>query len=229
MFGDIAERLRKGVEAKINTPEWENYVWHELTPDQWSPEYMEKKKLAWRTKFKDYTFLEFYELLLKDEGYWYDVNSLIANLPPEPEKVHSSYVDNFYRNLLPWAGVSQDWLNDSTVTKTQPFNTLIVTVEFPIKKFFLDNHKRPSGMGAELSVKRGQHIFAREGGQIWDRNKKLLDGVVDVVASGGKAAKGVAKILDPGSKNQNIIASTFSFTTMMLILGAVATAALWLK
>lgn len=229
MSGDFAERLRKGIETTINSPEWDNRTWHELTPDQWSPEYMERKKQAWRTKFKDYTFFQFYELLLNDEGYWHEVNNLIANLPPEPEKIHSSTAENFYRHLLPWAGVSQDWLNDSTVTKTLTVTESGNTFERPIRTVFHYNHKRPDGMGAELSVKHAQHVLAREGGRIWDRNTKLLDGVVDVVASGGKAAKGVAKILDPGPQNQNIIASTFSFTTMMLILGAVATAALWLK
>lgn len=221
--------LVQGVATIKNSPEFDSRIWHELTPDQWSPEYMEKKKLAWRTKFKDYTYFQLYELLLNDEGYWHEVNNLIANLPPEPENIHTSTLDIFYRDRLPSAGVAQDWLNDSTVIKEIPVSESGNTFNRSIRTIYHYNHKRPDGMGAELSVKHAQHVLAREGGRIWDRNQKLLDGIVNVVSSGGKVAKDVSKILDPGKKGENSVLAGFSFSTIIIVLGFVATAALWVR
>lgn len=236
-------------------------IWHKFSPDQWSPAFLEKKKLAWRTKYKDNTYNDFYKLLLKDEGYWHQVNSVIANLPPQPGKVHSSLDDNFYLNFLPWAGVSVDWLEDSSVTATKTIMESGNTIQRPIRTIFHYNHKRPDGMTFELAalnVIRGTEGSAE---YIIDRSSKVVDSLVDVVGSGAKVikagttiAEGIADktpevvesginivnavsnvgqsvggILKPGPGGQNIVASTFSLTTIVLVIGGVATAALVFK
>lgn len=226
----MLEGLTERIQSARDNPEFQSRIWHELTPDEWSSDYMEKNKQTWRIKYKDYSLMELYELLLNDEGYWHEVNNLIANLPPAPESVHSSTVENFYRKLLPWAGVSQDWLNDSTVIKTQTVSESGQISERPIRTVFHYNHKRPQGMGVELSALHAKHIALREGGKIWNRNEKLLDGIVNVVAAGGNVAKDVANILDPNDKDGNVKPSAiFSFTTIVIVLGMVATAALWVR
>ncbi len=200
--------------------------WHSLKPDQWSEQFRATKVMAWKAKYADVTFLQFYEYLIRDEGYWHEVNNLIANLPPEPtDKVHSSVIENFYGVLLPWRGVCQDWLNDSSVTATQTVTENGNTFQRPIRTVFHYDHKRPQGMGLELSALNAKYKVEVAAGTVGNKiiagAKKLTDTWADVLDGIG----GTSNLLNPRD-NPN---ATLSFTTIVLGLGGIAIAALIFK
>ena len=125
-------------------------------PDQWSEQFRMSKILAWRERFRSMTYMDLYEILLKDEGYWYQVNGLIANLPPEPGKLHTSVEDTFYTFTVPWAGVRVDWLQSLPVIGGWVTSNE-VGIARGLKDYYRGKHERPRGMGIELSYLNARH------------------------------------------------------------------------
>ena len=125
-------------------------------PDMWSEKVKMEKIMAWRKKYARMSYMDLYEALLKDEGYWYQVNGLIQNLPPEPGRIHSSVDDTFYTMTVPWAGVRVDWLDEIPVVGdwVTP-NDLAIRRRLVI--LYREKHARPQGMGIELSYLNARH------------------------------------------------------------------------
>ena len=179
---DKGERARANVEAARFKAEQEAILkanllrderasneWLSRDPDAWSEKFRMEKIMAWRKRYSNYSNMDLYELLLKDEGYWYEVNGFIQNLPPEPDKVKSSVEETFYTYTVPYAGVRVDWFNDSTVGLGYRLNINGEMVNASrgnsdgqgasIQIVYRERHARPQGMGVELAYLKSRHTF----------------------------------------------------------------------
>jgi hypothetical protein len=195
----------------IPTNDAERYL--RWDPDMWPEEMKVKLQLLWRNKYKDSTYMDMYALLLNDEGYWYNVNGVIANLPPEPGKVHTSVDDQFYTITLPWACVQVDWNEDIRIERNR-------------KLKWRRNHQRPSGMGLELTARNIKFKAGRAAGTIVDAGSKILETHSRVLDAGASLLEYLAGLFN--SKDSPFLAS-LSFTSVLAVGGGIAIAALYFK